>query len=537
MGYSYAYDDIPYMCFNSAKSWQLGWYADKSLTVTPLANGQYEYSGRLASIVDYEKADDANVLIKIQQTSSPWTFFMNYNAAKGMNRNTMEGKDQVLITTKFTGNEENLSRLVSKLDPGEGLELSSFNGKSDETLRVKFLSLTNGVADISIELSGPTVPVPTISMPPSVMPSIQPSSSPLSSIVFVFGGPTALPSNPPSTMASMPSFQPSALPTQQPTTSVPSFQPSALPTQQPTTSVPSARPTRSMLPSFRPSNSPTFKPSFKPSIGPTGTPSALPSQLPSQLPSTMPSQYPSFEPSMSQQPSIKPSMVPSSMPSQLPSKGPSSAPSASPSIKPSMVRSSMPSQLPSQLPSSAPSASPSLAPSSQPSHQSVELESSVTLEVTSIYNIDMVGLVCDGAQAYFDEVIKATYGDDTETTFTCRTEERNRKDRLLSDGTAQISAIASTIFPRGSTPPLPSEYEKYLHDVLSSDETQTLLPTRIGDALAPGQGGERVWAETDSTVDPPILKVSFGESSSGFYVLPRLCCIISPIIVLIVLAN
>lgn len=149
----------------------------------------------------------------------------------------------------------------------------------------------------------------------------------------------------------------------------------------------------------------------------------------------------------------------------------------------------------------------------------------------------MVGLVCDGAQAYFDEVIKATYGDDTETTFTCRTEERNRKDRLLSDGTAQISAIASTIFPRGSTPPLPSEYEKYLHDVLSSDETQTLLPTRIGDALAPGQGGERVWAETDSTVDPPILKVSFGESSSGFYVLPRLCCIISPIIVLIVLAN
>jgi hypothetical protein len=167
----------------------------------------------------------------------------------------------------------------------------------------------------------------------------------------------------------------------------------------------------------------------------------------------------------------------------------------------------------------------------------VELESSVTLEVMSIYNLDMVGLVCDGAQAYFDEVTKSTFGNDTETTFTCRTEERDRKDRLLSDGTGQISAITRTFFPKGSTPPLPSEYEKFLHDVLSSNETQALLPRRIGDALAPGQGGERVWAETDSTVDPPILKVSFGESSSGFHILPQLCCIISPIIVLTVLAN
>jgi hypothetical protein len=161
----------------------------------------------------------------------------------------------------------------------------------------------------------------------------------------------------------------------------------------------------------------------------------------------------------------------------------------------------------------------------------------VTLEVTSIYNLNMVGLVCDGAQAYFDEVTKFTYGIDTETTFTCRTEERNRKGRLLSDGTGQVSAIARTVFPIGSMPPLPSEYVKYLHDVLSSKEAQTLLSRRIGDALAPGQGGERVWAETDSTVDPPILKVSFGESSSGFYILPRLYCIISPLIVLILLAS
>ena len=33
MGYSYSYDDYPYMCFNGAKSWELGWYSDGHVSV------------------------------------------------------------------------------------------------------------------------------------------------------------------------------------------------------------------------------------------------------------------------------------------------------------------------------------------------------------------------------------------------------------------------------------------------------------------------------------------------------------------------
>lgn len=507
MGYSYSYDDFPYMCFNAAKSWQLGWYTDKARTILPLADGQHEYTGRLASIVDY-KTTDANVLIKIQQTTSAWAFFLNYNAAKGMNMNTMEGRDQVLVTMKNAGNEENASELVSRLVPGEVLTLPRFNGKIDDTLYVKFLSLTDGVANVAIELSGPAVPAPSISVPPtnspsikptqqptttihpsdmpSDIPSLQPSKIPPSGVSFVLGGgPTASPSSP----------------TQHPITSVPS----ASPTQQPSVGVPSTKPT--WVPSLQPSSTPTFKPSTEPSILPTAAPSGLPSHFPSQRPSAVPSKYPSSGPS--QRPSTKPSMVPSRMPSPFPSMAPSFKPSSSPSF----------------------------VPSSPPSHDSTELESSVALEVTSIYNLNMVGVVCDGAQAYFDEVTKSMYGDDTETTFLCSNEDRNRKDRSLGERTGQFYAKTKTIFPTGSTPPLPSEYQAFLHSVLSSNQTKSVLPTLIGNALDPGHSGEMVTAETDSTVDPPILKVSFGVSSAGIQVLPGLCSVGSLMAALVILAT
>jgi hypothetical protein len=156
----------------------LGWYADKSLTVTPLANRQYEFFVRLASVVDYQTTD-SNVLIKVKQNRSPWTFFMNYNAAKGMNKMTQEGADQVLVTMKNTGNEENVSMLTKLMDPGDSLELKNFNRKTGETLKSQFVSLTNGEADIAIFLSGPSVPSPTLS--PTALPSPGPTKAPTKS--------------------------------------------------------------------------------------------------------------------------------------------------------------------------------------------------------------------------------------------------------------------------------------------------------------------------------------------------------------------
>jgi hypothetical protein len=167
----------------------LGWYADKALTVTPLSNRQYEFFVRLASIVDYQTTA-SSVLIQVKQSRSPWAFFMNYNAAKGMNKMTQEGEDQVLVTMKNTNNDENVSMLTKLMDPGDSLELKNFNGINGENLKIQFVSLTNGEADIAIFLSGPSVPSPTLS--PTALPSPGPTKAPTKS-------PTKTPTSAPQT--------------------------------------------------------------------------------------------------------------------------------------------------------------------------------------------------------------------------------------------------------------------------------------------------------------------------------------------------
>jgi hypothetical protein len=181
MGYSYSSDELPYMCFNSAKSFQLGWYSDKALTIAPHANRQYYFQVKLAGVADYGTTSD-NVVLKIEQNSSSWAYFVNYNAAKGINRSTQEGPNQVLVTRKKTNNDENLSTLLTLMSSGNSYQLKNFNGRSDETLTLEFSSLgADDVANISITLSGPTIPSGTNypSHTPSMLaPSIRPSNQP-----------------------------------------------------------------------------------------------------------------------------------------------------------------------------------------------------------------------------------------------------------------------------------------------------------------------------------------------------------------------
>lgn len=170
MGYSYGSDEAPKMCFNAAKSWQLGWYADKAITLTP--SGPFEFHGHLASIVDYPTTSD-HVLIEIRQSSSDWAYYLNYNAAKGFNVGTVEGRNNVLITTKHTRNAGNQSNLLSKLLDGDSYSIADFNGRRGETLVVRFHSMMMGAAKISISLNGASTQ--SLASSPSALPSSSPS--------------------------------------------------------------------------------------------------------------------------------------------------------------------------------------------------------------------------------------------------------------------------------------------------------------------------------------------------------------------------
>lgn len=88
MGYGYGREDFPKMCFNAAKSWQLGWYDDKADEVKPEAGA---FTGRIVAFVDYESTSD-NVLYKVG------TKYIIYNKAKGPNSQTMEFANSLTIT-------------------------------------------------------------------------------------------------------------------------------------------------------------------------------------------------------------------------------------------------------------------------------------------------------------------------------------------------------------------------------------------------------------------------------------------------------
>eukprot|EP00526_Cylindrotheca_closterium_P008389 CAMPEP_0113624610 /NCGR_PEP_ID=MMETSP0017_2-20120614/12694_1 /TAXON_ID=2856 /ORGANISM="Cylindrotheca closterium" /LENGTH=850 /DNA_ID=CAMNT_0000534661 /DNA_START=60 /DNA_END=2612 /DNA_ORIENTATION=+ /assembly_acc=CAM_ASM_000147 len=290
MGFSYKYTDIPYMCFNAAKSWQLGWYTSKAVSITP-SSSSATYSTPLAGVVDYSTTSN-KVLIEIQQTSSTTFYYINYNRATGINVDTQEGADSVMLVSKDTSVESNVSMNLAILSSGQSHTLSDFNGVTGETLTITFTSLANNEANVDIVLSGfPVGPTTTPSVQPSITPSRTPSRAPSTL-------PSTIPSNSPSGSASAapsrtPSRAPSTLPSLSPSLSfAPSL--SRQPSQQPSSS---AAPSLSAGPSVNPSRTPSTVPSAGPSLSnnPTSSnqgPSAQPSKLPSTAPSIAPSRMP-----------------------------------------------------------------------------------------------------------------------------------------------------------------------------------------------------------------------------------------------------
>jgi len=66
MGYSYSQDNGPLMCFNAAKSWQLGWLQDRRVTYEFTQLGTVNY--RLIGQSEYNSATGSDkTLIKVCQ--------------------------------------------------------------------------------------------------------------------------------------------------------------------------------------------------------------------------------------------------------------------------------------------------------------------------------------------------------------------------------------------------------------------------------------------------------------------------------------
>lgn len=99
MGFSYDNDDWPRMCFNPAKSYQLGWYEGAYATWHP-SDGTW--IGTMVGVADYD-ADDSSRTVVLRIPQDGEDLYIGYNRKKGPNRQVVTYGDQLTIVSQGDG--------------------------------------------------------------------------------------------------------------------------------------------------------------------------------------------------------------------------------------------------------------------------------------------------------------------------------------------------------------------------------------------------------------------------------------------------
>lgn len=159
------------MCFNAVKNWQLGWYADRHITLNQTESGSLNYEGNLIGLSDYGSTTSADKMIIYIPNAKGADFYVSYNRKSGINAGTLEGGNQVLVHEKLNvPHEQGLSWLLAKLNAGDSYELV-VDGVS---VPVSVKSINGLYAKVVIGEGNPETSVP------SFLPSVEPTPSPTS---------------------------------------------------------------------------------------------------------------------------------------------------------------------------------------------------------------------------------------------------------------------------------------------------------------------------------------------------------------------
>jgi hypothetical protein len=96
MGYSYSQNGAPKMCFNAAKSSDLGWYDDRRLELDPITEGSNLV--KLVGLADYASTVEGEhaVILKIEHAGTT-DLYLTYNRATGVNSGTKEFQNEVNV--------------------------------------------------------------------------------------------------------------------------------------------------------------------------------------------------------------------------------------------------------------------------------------------------------------------------------------------------------------------------------------------------------------------------------------------------------
>ena len=132
------------MCFNGAKSWQLGWFTRYHVDL-PLSNN-FNWDGDLIGFAERDSSSSTADCMIIRIRSS-LDYYIHFNRQIGMNSETQEaGNNQVLVASRPTGLDNKVSNLLAKeLGMGGVYTISKFNGSSSAlTITVRSINTTRG---------------------------------------------------------------------------------------------------------------------------------------------------------------------------------------------------------------------------------------------------------------------------------------------------------------------------------------------------------------------------------------------------------
>jgi hypothetical protein len=307
MGSRASYDDGPRLCYNAAKSKQMGWYVAGEQEVTGY------WSGKMVCVDDYLNnplydSTQYRVLVYIGDR------YLMFNRAQGptIDIESADNNKVSVVQQNTPLTYRSNSYVEATLDGGQSYTATLPGGVGNIVIKVVGVNVVANPAyadvivynsDLYAEngVAHPTVPPtqsPTISSNPSSTPSTVVSLAP--SVVL---------SDEPTVVKILPTPPPTAVPITLPPTRVPTSKPTSkptlVPTMVPTTSSPSIVPT--VMESSSPSVAPTTQ---APTVLPSNPPSDVPSKSPTNTPTTaQPTAHPTNTPT---------TMVPSAVPTGAP---------------------------------------------------------------------------------------------------------------------------------------------------------------------------------------------------------------------------
>jgi len=178
MGYSYFSDDGPQMCFNPAKSYQLGWYDDQQASIDPSLNGG-SHAYTLNGAADYKSNPDALVTLRLELNGGG-DYYVGYNRAVGPNSGTQEAQNKVVIVKK-SGGPYNYgeSDLVASLSSSQSWSISNWNGNEGVDVTVTVDGTIGGsVQDAKIVVTSTATKLVDETEQPTESPITKPTQAP-----------------------------------------------------------------------------------------------------------------------------------------------------------------------------------------------------------------------------------------------------------------------------------------------------------------------------------------------------------------------